>query len=41
MADVLSLQDDGTDVPEEEKRSNSSWVLCGGNNQSNSSRIFC
>ncbi|WP_257217727.1 hypothetical protein [Klebsiella pneumoniae] len=40
MADVLNLQDDGPDVPEEEKISNSSWVLCGGG-ASNKSRIFC
>jgi len=41
MVDVLNLQKDWPDAPDEEKYSNSSWVLCGGNNQSNKSRIFC
>jgi hypothetical protein len=41
MADVLDLQEQGPDTPEEDKRSNSSWVLCGGTNQSNKSWAFC
>ena len=40
MADVLNLQDDGPELPDEEKLSNSSWVFCGGG-ASNKSRIFC
>lgn len=41
MAEVLNLQDDSPEIPGEEKASNSSWVLCGGSNQSNKSRVFC
>ncbi len=41
MSDVLNLQEDGPEVPEEEKKSNSSWVLCGGTNKSNKSWAFC
>lgn len=41
MADVLNLQEEGPELPDEEKRSNPSYVLCGGTNYSNKSWVWC
>lgn len=41
MADVLNLQEEGPETPDEDKRSNPSYFACAGNNKSNKSIIFC
>jgi hypothetical protein len=41
MVDVLNLQEDGPDLPDEQKASNPSYVLCAGQAQSNRSRWLC
>lgn len=41
MVDVLNLQQDGAEQPEEEKASNPSYVLCAGKAESNRSRWLC
>ena len=41
MADVLNLQNDWPEAPDEEKRSNPSYAFCAGTNQSNKSWTFC
>ncbi|MFV0460761.1 MAG: hypothetical protein ACK5MT_18555 [Actinomycetales bacterium] len=41
MADVLKMQGDDPESPDEEKRSNPSYVFCAGVNNSNTSKWFC
>jgi hypothetical protein len=41
MSDVLNLQEDSPEVPDEEKRSNPSYVFCAGETRSNKSWAFC
>lgn len=41
MTNILGLQATEVETPADEKRSNDSWLLCGGVGQSNRSHIFC
>lgn len=41
MADVLNLQGDSPETPDEEKASYRSLFACAGKNVSNGSWVFC